>query len=196
MKIVDKFFLIKDGEFTQSQEFKDILFELETAILSVTWGSQTKFIINPKLRGNGVKPIKNNFISHLSNSAWESEKRLSLVRGVDTGPIDIIKKTNYGIFAVEWETGNISSSHRALNKIALGIIQGHIIGGFLVLPVRQLAKYLTDRIGNLEEITPYFELYQKIDIQNGVFGIISVTYDEVSEDVILIPKGKDGNADF
>ncbi|NLS89760.1 hypothetical protein EYI23_17625 [Bacillus subtilis] len=30
--------------------------------------------------------------------------------------------SNNYIFAVEWETGNIASSHRALNKIATGIL--------------------------------------------------------------------------
>ncbi|WP_350011958.1 PDDEXK family nuclease, partial [Phocaeicola dorei] len=108
--------------------------------------------------------------------------------------IDVIKKISQGVFAVEWETGNISSSHRALNKIAVGIIQNSLIGGILILPKRSLAQFLTDRIGNYEEISPYFTLYQHLDIQNGFIGIIAVNYDEINTEVSIIPKGKDGNA--
>ena len=111
------------------------------------------------------------------------------------GPIDAIKKTKEGIFAVEWETGNISSSHRALNKISLGLIQKKLLGGILILPVRELAMFLTDRIGNLEEIQPYFALYQNLKIDVGFMGVIGVSYDAISKDAPLIPKGKDGNSE-
>lgn len=95
---------------------------------------------------------------------------------------------------MEWETGNISSSHRALNKIVLGIIQKQIIGGILVLPQRALARYLTDRVGNYEEIAPYLPMYANLAIEEGFMGFISVNYDDVSPDALFIPKGKDGNA--
>ncbi|MGA1841038.1 MAG: hypothetical protein ACMUIU_10470 [bacterium] len=42
------------------------------------------------------------------------------------------------LFCVEWETGNISSSHRAINKMALGIIRDILIGGILIVPTRNL----------------------------------------------------------
>ncbi len=83
---------------------------------------------------------------------------------------------------------------RALNKMALAILQGNIIGGFLIIPIRNLAKYLTDRIGNYEEIEPYFQLWQNIGIKKGVLGIIGVDYDGINDEVPLIPKGKDGNS--
>lgn len=35
------------------------------------------------------------------------------------GKLDAVLYTDYGPVALEWETGNISSSHRALNKMAL-----------------------------------------------------------------------------
>ncbi|MFS3941671.1 hypothetical protein ACL9SS_09830 [Bacillus subtilis] len=40
------------------------------------------------------------------------------------GPIHAVKILNNDkdIFAGEWETGNIASSHRALNKITTGIL--------------------------------------------------------------------------
>ena len=73
-------------------------------------------------------------------------------------------------YAVEWETGNISSSHRALNKMAIGIGDGILLGGTLVLPNRNLYNYLTDRIGNYEELLPYFPMYQVIKPENGIFN--------------------------
>lgn len=69
-----------------------------------------------------------------------------------------------------------------------------MIGGILIIPRKSLAVYLTDRIGNYEEIAPYFCLYQNLNIKNGIIGIIAIDYDEICNDVRLIPKGNDGNA--
>lgn len=68
-----------------------------------------------------------------------------------------------------------------------------ICGAYLVLPNRQLAQYLTDRIGNFEELEPYFVFFKK-SCPDYPFDIISITYDEVSMDVPKIPKGTDGRA--
>lgn len=95
------------------------------------------------------------------------------------GAIDATLETKYGKIAVEWETGNISSSHRALNKMALGIIQKNIICGFLIVPIRKLAKFLTDRIGNYEEIKPYFPLYENIIVKEGIMGIFVIGHDKI-----------------
>lgn len=194
MKIDNELFLLDKGEFSKSDSFQTIINELRSAIRSVTWGSPNKFIINPQKKANGVIPIKTNFISSLQNNGWLAEQRMSLVNNLNPGPIDIIKDTPFGRFAVEWETGNISSSHRALNKITVGIIQQHLIGGILILPKKNLAQYLTDRIGNYEELSPYFVLYQNVNITNGIIGVISIDYDSISQAVDIIPKGKDGNA--
>ena len=195
MKINNENIFISNGEFANSDEFKTILIELRNAIASVSWHEDDKFIINPQKKGNGVVPIKNNFITSLESCGWVAEKRMSFAKGMNPGPVDVVKETTFGDFAVEWETGNISSSHRALNKIAVGIIQKAVVGGLLILPIKNLAQYLTDRIGNYEEIQPYFPLYQNIQIDSGIFGVISVDYDGISEEAPLIPKGKDGNAE-
>ncbi len=90
-------------------DFQIILRELNVAITSVVSNSTDKFIFNPTPEGNGVFPIKNLFVNTLkTNYGWLAEKSTSIVRGVHPGPIDAIKKTSHGIFAVEWETGNIS----------------------------------------------------------------------------------------
>lgn len=194
MKISKEDFFINVGEFSKSPEFEQILTELRNAIYCVSWADQSKFIVNPIRNGNGVVPIKSNFVRSLVSNGWIPEKRMNLAVGMRPGPIDVVKETKFGNFAVEWETGNISSSHRALNKIAVGLIQNVIIGGILILPVKNLAKYLTDRIGNYEEIEPYFPLYKNIKVKSGIMGVIAFDYDEISLKAPLIPKGKDGNA--
>ena len=193
-----KIIFARGCEFFKHSEFEEILVEIDEAIIAVTWGHETKFHIKPIRRGNGVVPIKANFVKHLVSKGWLPEQRMSFTSGINPGPVDVLKKTSAGVFVVEWETGNISSSHRALNKIAIGIQQKSIIGGILILPDRVLANYLTDRIGNFEEIEPYFPLYESI-VQEGIMGVYSVTFDSdefdiVAEDPPLIPKGKDGNA--
>ena len=195
MRIIRTQYFTESQVFFQGEEFAAIQSELETAIRAVSWYEDNRFIINPVRKANGVNPIKRNFIYHLESKGWLAEEKLSLIEGMSPGPIDAVKRTSQGIFAVEWETGNISSSHRALNKIALGIIQKQLIGGILVLPTRNLSRFLTDRVGNYEEIAPYFAMYRAMDIKNGIMGVIAVDYDDTSELAPLIPKGKDGNAD-
>ena len=84
---------------------------------------------------------------------WKLEERPVLAKGLGPGKVDALKLLSDGRqFAAEWETGNISSSHRALNKICIGILEGHLAGGVLILPDRELYKFLTQRIGNYKEL--------------------------------------------
>jgi len=194
MKLETKKILIESGEFVKTNTYRSLFNNIVDGILTVTWADNQYFIINPVYRGNGVVPIKSNFIAHLIRNGWQAEEPMPLVNGMRMGKIDAVYKSDYGNIAVEWETGNISSSHRALNKMALGIIQNHLIAGFLILPMRSLSKFLTDRVGNYEEISPYFPLYNHVQIREGALGVFGVTYDKTSENVIRIPKGQDGNA--
>ena len=95
---------------------------------------------------------------------------------------------------VEWETGNISSSHRAMNKLALGLTSGVIAGGVLLVPTRDFARYLTDRIGNEWELLPYTPLWQSITVTRGYLAIFAVEHDREDTSVQRIPKGTDGRA--
>ncbi|MBC7570464.1 MAG: restriction endonuclease [Spirosoma sp.] len=195
MRIVEEKFFIREGTFSKSATFEDVLQDIRDGISSITYpaGSQG-FSVNPVKNGNGVKPIKENLIAHLRQRGWRHESRFKIIDGINAGPIDSVISTEHGEFAIEWETGNISSSHRALNKIAVGIIQKHIIGGILIVPERDFAQYLTDRIGNYREIKPYFVMYDSLQITEGIMGVISVTYDKLDPTVPLIPKGNDGNS--
>jgi len=194
MRLVENILFIQEGTVSSSKVFNETIEEIKQAIQLVTWQSKEIFVINPVWRGNGVVPIKKEFVSYLTKKGWIPEYRMSLAKGMNPGPIDALKHTSFGDIAIEWETGNISSSHRALNKIAVGILQKKLIGGFLVLPNRQFSQYLTDRIGNYEELKPYFPLYQNLRIDSGFMGVFIVEHDYTSLEVPLIPKGSDGNA--
>jgi hypothetical protein len=98
------------------------------------------------------------------------------------------------LFCLEWETGNISSSHRSLNKMALGIMKKILIGGVLILPTREMYQYLTDRIGNFREISPYFPLWRSLNLEEGLLLVIAIEHDAVNDQVPRIKKGTDGRA--
>jgi hypothetical protein len=94
----------------------------------------------------------------------------------------------------EWETGNVSSSHRSLNKMVMLLADGLLVAGTLVVPTRRLAQYLTDRIGNLEELTGYFPLWSRYPCSRGVLEIVGIEQDAESLSVPRIPKGTDGRS--
>ena len=189
-------FLVDKGGFSRSSVFLDLLDEMKAAICGVTWPqSALRFGIRPVRRGNGVTPIKYQCLSHLKQDGWLVEHRIQLVSTERPGPVDAIKLLpNNGAFALEWETGNISSSHRALNKMAVALLERKIRGGALVIPSRSLYEYLTDRVGNYQELVPYFPIWQNIEFKQGLLVIFEIEHDEVSAEAPLIPKGKDGNA--
>lgn len=196
MKINRTEFLIKKGTFANSNEFDEVLQEVYQAIDAVRWPpGNDQFILYPEKKGNGVKPIKEGFIKALQDDNWQIEQRMSIVKNTRPGPVDALRiLSNNKPFVVEWETGNISSSHRALNKIATGLIEEVIIGGILIIPSRQLYTWLTDRIGNFPEIEPYFPLWRSIAVKEGVLAVIEVEHDGTSETVPRILKGTDGRA--
>lgn len=206
MKIVDWIELINNGNYDQLAEYNLVKSDIKNAIDNVVWPLGSKiFTIYPqsgKLRGqgNGVKPIKEGFTSYLQSQGWTLEEKAGrgTGKGSHPGAFDCHYKfkTNLLPFAVEWETGNISSSHRAINRLALGIYNKWISGGILILPTAKLAKFLTDRIGNEPELRPYMNLWRLWDdlAIPSYLGIIAIEHDAESIDVPRIPKGTDGLA--
>ncbi|ABW66747.1 restriction endonuclease BamHI [Desulfosudis oleivorans Hxd3] len=130
----------------------------------------------------------------LQSSGWRLETPVDVATVRRPGPMDATIEVNGRLFCVEWETGNISSSHRAVNKMALGILKDILIGGVLILPTRKMYNYLTDRIGNFLELSPYFPLWKSLQVDEGLLAIIAIEHDGVSKDVERIPKGTDGRA--
>jgi len=194
MKIVQEEILL--GGASLGGAIAACLSEVRLAVGHVVWPEGTrKFTIRPIVDGNGVLPIKIGFMRKLKSLGWRLEERPSLAKGLGPGKIDALKALPDGRqFAAEWETGNISSSHRALNKICMGLIDGHLAGGVLILPDRELYSFLTQRIGNFKELAPYFSVYRHLKSVDGVLAVIAVSHDRTSEDVSIIPKGMDGHS--
>lgn len=201
MKITERCDIILNGRFPRSPEWQSACEDVEEAILATDWphGSGT-FTIYPESgkkrgEGNGVKPIKKPCLEKLESLGWQTEALPTLELGVlTTGDLDALKNTASGFVGFEWETGNISSSHRAVNKLLLTLMVGGIKGGFLVVPSDNLKPYLTDRIGNIGELRHYFPLWSSTAIDDGCLRIVVVEHDAESTDVPRIPKATDGRA--
>jgi hypothetical protein len=195
MKLMHTEHLINMGNFSQSAEFIKIHQDLIDAIAKVTWPPNADtYTINPTKHGNGVTPIKGAFIQHLFENGWYPEYALDLDMDKKPGRLDAVYRVGTKYYAVEWETGNISSSHRALNKLALGLMRKVLIGGTLVLPTRKMYQYLTDRVGNYTELEPYFDIWRSIKCETGVLTVLAIEHDATNNDIPLIPKGTDGRA--
>lgn len=204
--------LVDEGGYSRSEPFRIAQDDLVAAIENVVWPvGNDRFTIVPESgkksgMGNGVVPIKAGFASAIRQRGWELEysapRALStedaVVKGSRPGAFDahLTFDGNDPLpFAAEWETGNISSSHRAINRIGLGIQVGYLSGGVLILPSRALAPFLTDRIGNEPELRPYHSLWAEWRLAPfSYFGIVAIEHDEESWDVPRIPKGTDGRA--
>jgi len=200
MKIVREETLLSCGKYASSVEWRRTRKSLYKAIREVDWPRGTgAFKIYPELgkrrgEGNGVTPIKLGLMEELQRQGWKLEEPLDIAILKRPGKLDAVLYTDYGPVALEWETGNISSSHRALNKMALGLLKGVLACGILVVPSRELYKYLTDRIGNMAELEPYLDLWRSIPCRKGVLEIVAIEHDGTSRKVPRIPKGTSGRA--
>lgn len=210
MRIAETVALLQRGDFAESAEWLAIRDTIHTAIALAEWpvGSGS-FTIHPESgkksgKGNGVVPIKAKPMQLLKDAGWALEYPWDVAtkatstgkkgKGSKPGDIDAAKQFAQGLVVVEWETGNISSSHRAINKMALGLVAKKCVAGVLVVPNMKLAQYLTDRIGNIEEIRPYAPLWENLSIGEGVLELVVIEQDAESTNVPRIPKGKDGRA--
>lgn len=195
VKIVQEISLISKGSFEESQEWAVIQREIRNAIDLIVWPpGASNFTINPTRHGNGVKPIKEACMTALrDNFGWQLETRIRYATRLP-GSVDATKTLDNHLFALEWETGNISSSHRAVNKLVLGLLRGVFLGSALVLPNRKLYPYLTDRIGNYEELEPYFDVWRAVAIQEGFLAVFVIEHDAIDSSVPRIMKGTNGRA--
>mgnify|MGYP001384727261 CR=1 FL=1 len=57
-------------------------------------------------------------------------------------------------------------------------------------------NFLTDRIGNYQEIAPYFPVWKSLNIDRGYLAVIEIEHDFEDENSLLISKGTDGWAEF
>jgi hypothetical protein len=200
VKIVHVETLISAGDYPKSEDWRTTREKLHNAIRAVDWPPGSgKFTIYPESgkqrgKGNGVTPIKNGLMAQLRDDNWETEVPLEIAVAKRPGNLDAVLLTGYGPVALEWETGNISSSHRALNKMSLGLLKRVIVSATLVVPSRNLYVYLTDRVGNYDELIPYLDLWKAIPCEQGILEIVVIEQDATSTAVPRIPKGTSGRA--
>jgi len=184
---------------------KQALTEVRTAIARVrNPPGGPDFAIYPESgkksgQGNGVGPIRADFIAAIEALGWEQEVAFPLrtksENSSQLGKMDASKRLQDGPpFVVEWETGNISSSHRAMNKMCVGLQRGVLSGGVLVVPSDAFSRYLTDRIGNARELRPYLPFWRDTCVDRGYLGVIVVEHDRTDPTVARIVKGTDGRA--
>ena len=195
MKVAHVESLICKGEFASSVEYTEAMGTVLQAVQEVEWPiGSGQFIINPMPHANGVRPLKAGFVRHLKASGWRNEQPVKLKSNLKVGNIDHCLSTSHGPIAIEWETGNVSSCHRSMNKLWLALHEGSIASGVLVLPSRSLYDYLTFRIANYKELVPYFPCWRDDGITVGALSIIVFEHDGVDVSVPLIPKGTEGLA--
>lgn len=201
MKIIEYCDILNEARFDTSPALKKAWADVRSAIRATDWPHGSgKFSIYPQSgkkrgEGNGVLPIKIPCVRRLKKLGWHDECLPEIPGGVlDCGDLDALKLTKEGGIAFEWETGNISSSHRAINKLLMTLQVGGLLGGFLVVPSNRLKVYLTDRIGNIGELKPYFPLWKSVVGAVGGLRIVVVEHDREDFDVPRIPKATDGRA--
>ncbi|MBB3967176.1 hypothetical protein [Rhizobium metallidurans] len=168
---------------------------------------------------NGVNYLRARFLNHMITAeGWKAEGVVDLSRDrqqpairlypskelyrepitSDFGGFDFVTTASDGLrVAIEWETGNISSSHRSMNKLAIALTNGIIDAGVLILPSRALYEHLTDRIGNIGELSGYLAMWEnlKAGVTKGLLAITVVEHDALTDgDHPYLPAGNDGRA--
>lgn len=145
---------------------------------------------------NGVDAIKTGFMEYLrAIVGWNFEERVTSTLGA----CDAVYHFQSGRkpFIVEWETGNISSTHRATNRILTAIMRNDASGGVVILPSAEMYAHLTDRIGNFREMEPYIDLYRQLDmlsVEPYFFGYIEIEQDGLSDTISYLSGRNDGLA--
>jgi len=200
VKIVHVETLLSCGSYSDSLHWLRTRKAIHEAVRKCVWppGSK-KFTIYPESgkrrgEGNGVGPIKTEFMRQLQKYKWTLEGPAKNALGQGLGDFDAVMVGPEGPIVVEWETGNISSSHRSMNKLTMLVSDGIIAAGTLVVLSRNLYIYLTDRIGNYRELEPYLRLWKCVPCKKGVLEIVVIEHDATSHDVPRIPKTTGGRA--
>jgi hypothetical protein len=174
---------------------------------------------------NGVTPIKKLFLDEIRKRKWQLEEPLSFsdLAPKSAGAVEDLfleypskaphkeplhtlvgdmdcyfKIKNSWRAAIEWETGNISSSHRSMNKLCLALMAGQTDVAVLIVPSREMYPHLTDRIGNWMELSPYLHFWRMAGnfVRRGLLAVTVVEHDKLTDNpaVPYISQGKDGRS--
>lgn len=175
---------------------------------------------NNQWKRNGVGYLRKEFLAFMrDHEGWRAESDVFLSRDRNQPPLLLYPSleeyrepitSDFGGFdfmataengtrvAIEWETGNISSSHRSMNKLAIALSSGLMEVGVLIVPSRPLYEHLTDRIGNIGELSGYLSMWEGLKgvVERGLLAITVVEHDQLtdSEDIEYLAVGGDGRA--
>jgi hypothetical protein len=118
VKIIHVETVFSCGSYANSAHWAKTRNSIHRAVKKCVWppGSK-KFTIYPESgkkrgEGNGVSPIKTEFMNQLCRQKWTLEGPVKSILGQGLGDFDAVLPGPEGPIVVEWETGNISSSHR------------------------------------------------------------------------------------
>lgn len=228
MKWLRTLVLFDNGNVISSDDWKSVHESYVRSIQSIDFprgsGSLTLRRKARKANGqwdrNGVKYLRSRFLDHMQGAEnWTPEGNVDLGRDREQPPIRLYPSlqayrepitSDFGGFdfvttaqdeskvAIEWETGNISSSHRSMNKLAIALGNGIVQVGVLIVPSRDLYEHLTDRIGNIGELSGYLSMWEslKASVERGLLAISVVEHDHLTTDAEFpyLPLGNDGRA--
>lgn len=228
MKWLRTLVLFDKGGVTSSEDWSTVHASYVRAITSIDHpaGSGTLTLRekvkrpNGQWQRNGVGYLRKQFLDFMRHKEnWHTEGDVDLARDrkqppillypsleqyrepitSDFGGFDFMTTATNGTrIAIEWETGNISSSHRSMNKLAIALSNGVVDVGVLVLPSRKLYEHLTDRIGNIGELSGYLSMWEglKSVVPRGLLAISVVEHDALTKDIELpyLKVGRDGRA--
>lgn len=228
MKWLRTLVLFDQGDVISSADWKAVHESYVRSIASIehpTWTGRLLLrrktrLPNNQFKRNGVGYLKSNFLRHMQDvEKWKAEGDVDLSRDREQPPIRLYPSleayrepitSDFGGFdflttgpqgvkvAIEWETGNISSSHRSMNKLAIALANGIVQVGVLIVPSRHLYEHLTDRIGNIGELSGYLSMWEslKASVTRGLLAITVVEHDELTDDPKhdYLPMGNDGRA--
>lgn len=228
MKWLRTIVLFDKGDVLSSADWRTLHESYVRAIGSIEHPSASGFLTlrrkirlgNGQWRRNGVPYLRREFLSFMrDNENWHPEGNVALARDRDQptlrlypsleehrepitsdfGGFDFMASADDGTrVAIEWETGNISSSHRSMNKLAIALSNGIIEVGVLIVPSRALYEHLTDRIGNIGELSGYLAMWEGIKsvVERGLLAITVVEHDHLTDDEAIeyLTVGTDGRA--
>lgn len=228
MKWLRTIVLFDQGRVSSEQDWQDFHESYLRSIAKIDHPSGSGCLkLRKKFRGddgqwrrNGVKYLKNRFLGHMkTDEHWIPEEKVGLSADRKQSSLRLYPSleqyqepitSNFGGFdfaiqgkgknkaAIEWETGNISSSHRSMNKLAIALKSGVIDIGVLIVPSRPLYEHLTDRIGNISELSGYLDMWADLGatVNRGLLAVTVVEHDELTDDSDFpyLSRGNDGRA--